>query len=108
MQLGIPLTAILDQLKIDAPFRERFETVQNLLSHNVAAALYRSAMEGSVSAQTFFLKSRPPQEWLSPEGEGSIASTTPPTDDGLEELTVEELLELMREEEIPPPSSARQ
>jgi hypothetical protein len=100
-QLGVMLTVVLDQFRTDNLFRQRFEEVQNLLSQNVAAALYRSAMEGSVSAQTFFLKNRPPQEWnLDADTQPAPAETT---SDGLDELTITELLQIMQDEEIPVP-----
>ena len=47
----------------DPDFQSRLTRSQQTLSQNVAAALYRSAMEGSVAAQTFYLRHLPPPEW---------------------------------------------
>lgn len=70
-------------------FREQLERSQHLLSRNVAAALYRSAMEGSVSAQTFYLKHLPPPEWPS-------TADTPVPADNLDTLPDDELLDRCR------------
>ena len=62
-QLGLNLMMVAATIEADETFRNLLARVNQLLSQNVAAALYRSAMEGSVSAQTFFLKNKPPPEW---------------------------------------------
>ncbi|MBX3439647.1 MAG: hypothetical protein KF861_19315, partial [Planctomycetaceae bacterium] len=62
-QIGMSVLDVLATIEQDEAFRLRLEQVNVLLSQNVAAALYRSAMEGSVSAQTFFLKNQPPPNW---------------------------------------------
>lgn len=84
LQLGVSVTAVLATIESQAPFRERIEQVNILLSENVAAALYRSAMEGSVSAQQFFLKNQPPPQWQH-EAPATLA-------DDLERLSDDELL----------------
>ena len=85
---------MLNQITTDESFRNRIDQIHNVLSQNVAAALYRSAMEGSVSAQTFFLKNCPPPEWPGPE-----ISPSGPVDD-LDQLSDAEIQELMRREQI--------
>lgn len=62
-QVGVSALDVLATIEQDQAFSERLDQVTVLLSQNVAAALYRSAMEGSVSAQTFFLKNQPPPNW---------------------------------------------
>lgn len=97
MQLNLSVTVVLNRITTDETFRDRLDQIHNVLSQNVAAALYRSAMEGSVSAQTFFLKNCPPPEW---PGEDAARLGV---DDGLDELSDEELRRLMEHEQIPDP-----
>lgn len=63
-QLGVEYAAFARTLAADAEFREQMRQVEDRLAENVAAALYRSAMEGSVTAQKFWLQAQPPAEWL--------------------------------------------
>ena len=65
-QLDILLANVIWTIEHDQHFAAMVEQVQELLSQNVAAALYRSAMEGSSSAQQFYLKNRPPAQWSPP------------------------------------------
>jgi len=88
-QMGIPLPLVASTLEADEGFRQLFDRVHELLSQNVAAALYRSAMEGRVSAQTFYLKNKPPPEW--PHDDGLSDSNTP------SEMTDDELLDQYRQ-----------
>jgi hypothetical protein len=81
-QLGLAVDEFHHWLA-DSAFRGRLELAQHLLSRNVAAALYRSAMEGSVPAQSFYLKHLPPPEWP--------ASTAARPDDNLDLLSDDEL-----------------
>lgn len=62
-QLDILLSNVIWTIEHDPQFAAMIEQVHELLSQNVAAALYRSAMEGSASAQQFYLKNRPPAQW---------------------------------------------
>src|SRR5690606_9307466 len=80
---------VLATIEQDEAFRERLDQVNVLLSQNVAAALYRSAMEGSVSAQTFFLKNQPPPNWQQ-------SQSTEATDDPFNRMSDEELLDFCR------------
>lgn len=89
-QLGIYLADVIWTLEHDSDFASMVERVQELLSQNVAAALYRSAMEGSVSAQQNYLKSYP----LS----GNSATDNSTVDDPLMEMTEEELIDYLKAE----------
>jgi len=89
-QLGLSLVTVADVIDRDESFRTLLARVNELLSQNVAAALYRSAMEGSVSAQTFYLKNRPPPEW--PE------QADHPLSQPMNELTDDELIAQFRQE----------
>ncbi len=59
-QLDILLADVIWTMEHESGFQSMVIRVQELLSQNVAAALYRSAMEGSVSAQQNYLKAYPP------------------------------------------------
>jgi hypothetical protein len=63
--LGVSITSFLKTAEADASFAERVQHAHNALSQNVAARLYRTAMEGNVSAQRCYLQFRPPPEWQS-------------------------------------------
>lgn len=89
LKLGITTADLAFSLDLDRRFLQQSNQVKELLSQNVAAALYRSAMEGSVSAQTFFLKNCPPPDW--PEDQAH------PSAKPLEELSDEELIKKFRE-----------
>jgi len=96
-QFGVSVLDVLATIEQVEPFRKRLDQVNVLLSQNVAAALYRSAMEGSVSAQTFFLKNQPPPNWQ-PGDAGE------PTDDPFQKMTDDELLAFCRASGIDWPS----
>lgn len=66
-KLGISITALLVTMEQSPKFRTRATAVSDVLSQNVAAQLYQTAMKGSVTAQTFYLRNQPPPEW--PEDE---------------------------------------
>lgn len=90
IQLGLPLIAVARTIERDDGFQSLLDRLNELLSQNVAAALYRSAMEGSVSAQQFYLKNRPPPEW---------PQLTPDSSPAVDELTDDELVAQVRENE---------
>ena len=94
-QLGCSIHAVLRAIQEDDEFAKRIDQANRLLSQNVAAALYRSAMQGSVSAQTFYLKHRPPPDWPQSERKGEAVSAPA---DGLDDLSDEELAKLYRSE----------
>jgi hypothetical protein len=62
-QLGFSLTSFVKTMKENACFAERAEQAESGLSQNVAARLYRIAMEGNVAAQRYYLELNPPPEW---------------------------------------------
>lgn len=66
-EIGVPVAAVLNTLERDRVFPRQMAQVHVLLSQNVLAALYRSALKGSVPAQTLWLKNLPPPEWAAPE-----------------------------------------
>ncbi|MFG0331861.1 MAG: hypothetical protein ACF8TS_00740 [Maioricimonas sp. JB049] len=84
LQLGLPVGNILRTMERQPEFRERLRQVRELLSQNVAAALYRAAMEGSVSAQSFYLKNQPPPEWPQPDEANSDLDDTMSNDELLD------------------------
>jgi hypothetical protein len=83
-KIGIRLDAVWLTVATDERFRQRLEKVKESLDENVKAALYRSAMEGNVSAQTF---------WLRHLIANGLQPDEAPTDD-LSSKTDEELREL--------------
>jgi len=103
-ELGVSVSIMQQALVEDAEFRARWEEVNVTLSQNVQAALYRSAMEGNVSAQTYWLKSNPPPGW-SPDSMEPLESI----DEFFDELSDDELLDLARAMEInlPPEIEAK-
>lgn len=98
-QLGLPLSAFEEALQRDEKFRRRAGEIETALGQNVVAALYRSAMEGSVTAQTFWLKHRPPAGWK-PEDRERPADQEP-----LQRMTDHELIELARTLGVDPEDS---
>ncbi|REJ76527.1 MAG: hypothetical protein DWQ34_12665 [Planctomycetota bacterium] len=54
--LGVSLTSVLITREEDESFRSQIEQVESALRENVLAAVYRSAMEGKVTAQTLYLR----------------------------------------------------
>ena len=91
-KLGISITALLVTMEQSPKFRTRAISVSDVLSQNVAAQLYQTAMKGSVTAQTFYLRNQPPPEWPTDEEEAAV----PPD---LAHLTTAELLSLDASEE---------
>ena len=94
-KLGISITALLVTMEQSPKFRTRATAVSDVLSQNVAAQLYQTAMKGSVTAQTFYLRNQPPPEWPTEEDE-------PPPPPDLAHLTTAELetLDAAEEEEL--------
>jgi len=92
-QLGVSFFVYLNTWCREQSFRQHCEAIGAALSQNVAAALYRQAIEGSVSAQTFWLRNHPPPEWKDAmKNEGEQSENREP--DGLDELSDEELRRL--------------
>jgi hypothetical protein len=103
--------------------RPEFELAVRLalagIDQNVEMALYKSAMEGSVTAQTFWLKGRRPEGW-EPDRESQPTKGTrpctandfslqPSLDDELAKLSDRELIERARAEgvDLPPEIASR-
>jgi hypothetical protein len=100
-QVGVR-PALFFRARADDPvFRAKLRDVQALLGQNVAAALYKAAIEGSVSAQSLWLKCCPPPDWL-PE---STDETRPATfDEAFDQLSDADLIELARAMDVDLPS----
>lgn len=62
-KMSVSITAVLITMEQSPRFRARATAVSDVLSQNVAAQLYQTAMKGSVTAQTFYLRNQPPPEW---------------------------------------------
>jgi len=87
-QLGRSIADFFHATQNDPEFRRRVQRVHHALGQNVAAALYKAAMEGSVTAQTFWLRHSPPPGWT--------GDTSDMTADELEKLSDDELIDLAR------------
>lgn len=89
-QVGVSVEAFLRNAADEPEFRQRVREITGVLSGNVMAVLYRTAMEGNVSAQQAWLKLFPPPSFMEP-----AAETEPMTfDELLGDLTDAELVEL--------------
>ena len=88
-QVGVSVEAFLATASDDAGFRAKVRDIAGVLSGNVMAVLYRTAMEGNVAAQQAWLKLFPPP---------SFAEATPEDpmtfDELLGDLSDDELVEL--------------
>ena len=94
LELGISREAVRQALEADAAFRDRVHDVNAILSENVRTALYRAAMQGNVTAMSFWLKTSPPPGW-GLLGEAGDETTVPMTfDEVLNGLTYDELRQL--------------
>ncbi len=85
-QIGRSLAEFFRTAEEHDGFRQRLDTVEISLAQNIAAALYKAAMEGSVTAQTFWLRNNPPPGWN--PGDQKV------TNDDLEKLSLAELIAL--------------
>ncbi|QDU78617.1 hypothetical protein Pla110_03210 [Polystyrenella longa] len=102
-QMGQTTGSFLRTFTEKESFRDEYYAVMTLLSQNVLMALYRQAMEGSVSAQTNWLKAMPPPGW-----DGVPAIEHVPLfsfDETLDDLSDDELLNLARAMEIEVPTA---
>lgn len=117
-KLGIAYASYLLTREQDPDFDRDVEIALSAIDQNVAMALYKSAMEGSVTAQTFWLKSRRPEGWDSPReprqhnrtrSQPSPETPQPVTDEELANLSDRELIERARAEgvELPPEIARR-
>jgi hypothetical protein len=83
--------------RLNAEFAQRWKEIEQALSQNVASALYNSAIKGTASAQTFYLKQQPPPGW------DREANKEPLHGDNFEECTDAELVKLARKMGADPP-----
>lgn len=93
LRLGISVAALNRAIEGDEAFRAQLAGVRVMLSQNVAAALYRSAMEGNVTAMTFWLKASPPPGWNADDSPSQQFHTF---DDTLDRLSDSDLAQLAR------------
>ena len=89
-KLLLSMHDVAETLNHDDDFRRRWQEIDQSLSQNVVSALYQSAMNGSVTAQTFWLKHHPPPGWC---GNPSPLKTDE-DQKSFEALTDDELVEL--------------
>jgi hypothetical protein len=76
----------------DGEFRAKVRDIAGVLSGNVMAVLYRTAMEGNVSAQQAWLKLFPPPSFAEPAQDDNPMTF----DELLGDLSDDELVELAR------------
>jgi len=91
-KLGRSLAEFFNTLNRDLSFRDEVQSVPTVLGQNVASALYKAALEGNVTAQTFWLRNNPPPGW---KGDDADTMTDP-----FESMTDDELIELARTQGI--------
>lgn len=75
--LGVSISSFMRTLAEDRVFAERVQQAQSSLSQNVAARLYRTAMEGNVAAQKYYLQLQPPPEWKQGHAETAAEELMP-------------------------------
>lgn len=106
-QLGLPLALYLRTYESDPEFRSASDAIPPILHRNVAAALYRAALEGNVSAQTAWLRMWRPAGWDAPAANAGPDPRGPAL---LDDLSDDELRQLARVLDVPlpaePPSEA--
>jgi hypothetical protein len=90
-QVGVSVEAFLKTVDDDEEFRAKVRDIAGILSGNVMAVLYRTAMEGNVSAQQAWLKLFPPPTFAEPAADGPMTF-----DELLGDLSDDELVELAR------------
>lgn len=91
-QLDLLLADVIWTMEHQEGFHSMVDRAQELLSQNVAAALYRSAMEGSVTAQQNYLKAYPPPNCRTTDRDSLTAPES--------ELPEEEILDQLRHQAI--------
>jgi hypothetical protein len=97
-KLFLSMSDVAETLNQDDEFRRRWQEIDETLSQNVVSALYQSAMKGSVTAQTFWLKHHPPPGWC-----GNSNKQDDNEKQNFEDLSDEELLELAGTLGLDPP-----
>ncbi|MFW6125357.1 MAG: hypothetical protein ACOC46_04345 [Pirellulales bacterium] len=104
-KMRISYDSYLRTVEQEPEFREAVRRTLEGIDQNVETALYRSAMEGNVTAQTFWLRYRRPAGWQDPDPKAAKSAAqrgaaTPSDEDDLESLSDRELLERARAEGI--------
>lgn len=89
------LRQVLQTLAESAEFRTAQESAFTQLSQNVETALYHAAMKGNVTAQSLWLKNRPPPGWNTTGADPAPATLAPIPD--LNELSDVELITYARQ-----------
>ena len=64
--LGLDVWQVCQAVDCDPAFRSALRQVRDLLTQNVAAAVYRAAMEGTPAAQALWLRTFAPADWADP------------------------------------------
>ncbi len=95
--LDLNYSRYLETLNSDEVFRQRISDAKTALSENIAFLLFRTAMEGNVTAQTNYLKLFPPAKWNS---NSSVRESDPESEEWIEKLTDKELFHLAKEMDI--------
>jgi hypothetical protein len=95
--LGVNFSRYLKSFNEDTNFRELVENAKAALSENIAFQLFKTAMEGNVTAQTNFLKLFPPLSWSSGNQTGG---SIPGSDEWIDKMSDKELFQLAKEMDI--------
>lgn len=88
-KLEVNLRSLRHTIQQDPRFQAECDDVAATLNENVEMALYIAAMKGNVSAQTLWLRKRPPPGWMPDEERRTVS-------EAWDDLTDEELIKLAR------------
>lgn len=92
LKIGVDYAAFSKTRRVNLGFRSRLSQSATVLGENVAAAVYREAMEGKMPAAALILKTLPPPAWV----DAAAAVSRPQDADELDDLDDAELHELAR------------
>ncbi len=95
--LGVDFSRYLKSLDEDEIFCQSIENAKVALSENIAFQLFKTAMEGNVTAQTNFLKLFPPLSWSPGNQKGGSISGS---DEWIDKMSDKELFQLAKEMDI--------
>lgn len=95
--LEIPYSRYLRTLEEEDSFHQDVQDAKAALSENITFQLFRSAMEGNVTAQTNFLKLFPPRKWSPPNSDQKSGTDG---EDWIENMSDRELFHLAKEMDI--------
>jgi len=62
--VGIHRSTFYDFMKRDKRFKQRARDIIEAAADTMESALYRTALDGNVTAQIFYLKNKRPSEWM--------------------------------------------